>query len=326
MDEKAQQFPPELPENIAQPPRRGRDDALSEQGLARVRRYYDESWADYRLLWLSPASRALHFGYWDHHTRSHADSLMNMNRALAQRSDLQPGQRVLDAGCGIGGSSVWLAKTYGMQVVGIAPVASQVARARRYARQQGVEDLVRFDQQDYLDTTFPGESFDVVWALESVCHAPDKSRFLAEARRLLKPGGRLAVAEYFRTRRPCAAGDERLLQRWLDGWAIPNLATGSEFTAWAAKTGFTDVRLEDITPSVRPSLRRLYRITLLCYPAALFLHALGFRSDVQHGNTRGARDQYQALQRGLWFYGLLVAKSVVSQDQRLGEPLLQGAG
>jgi tocopherol O-methyltransferase len=157
---------------------------------------------------------------------------MNMNRALAQRSDLQPGQRVLDAGCGIGGSSVWLAKTYGMQVVGITPVASQVARARRHARQQGVEDLVRFDQQDYLHTTFPDESFDVVWALESVCHAPDKSSFLAEARRLLKPGGQLVVAEYFRTRRPCAAGDERLLHSWLDGWAIPDLATGSEFTAW----------------------------------------------------------------------------------------------
>src|SRR5579885_24869 len=51
----------------------------------RIHAYYDETWGDYRWLWLSPRNYAIHFGYWDEGTRSHAQSLLNMNRALAER-------------------------------------------------------------------------------------------------------------------------------------------------------------------------------------------------------------------------------------------------
>lgn len=275
--------------------------------VGRIRAYYDETWLDYRLLWLNPENHAIHFGYWDETACTHAESLVNMNRALAARIGVQPGQRILDAGCGVGGSAIWLAKEYGVEVVGITPVASQVARARRHAREQDVAHRVSFDQQDYTCTSFPDASFDVVWAIESVCHAPAKRLFLAEARRILRPGGRLGIDEHMRTRRPYAEADEGLLHSWLSGWAIPDLATGPEFVGWTRQAGFADVRLVDITRNVRPSLRRLYWMARLSWPAALALHAIGLRSAVQHGNTRGARDQYRALQRGLWFEGILTA-------------------
>src|SRR6266567_8389602 len=211
--------------------------------LPRIRAYYDQTWLDYRMLWLNPQNRAIHFGYWDEHTHSHAESLLNMNRVLASHLGIRSGQRILDAGCGVGGSAIWLAKTYDVEVVGITPVASQVARAHRYAQEQGVADLVSFEQQDYTHTAFSDASFDVVWAMESLCHAPEKRLVLAEARRLLRPGGRLGIVEYLRTRRPHAAVGEALLHSWLSGWAIPDLATAAEWLEWTQAVGLQDVQL-----------------------------------------------------------------------------------
>src|SRR6266568_4985056 len=95
---------------------------LSHQpDLPRIRDYYDETWLDYRMLWLNPQNIAIHFGYWDERTRGHGESLLNMNRVLASQIGIRTGQRILDAGCGVGGSSIWLAQTYGVEVVGITP-------------------------------------------------------------------------------------------------------------------------------------------------------------------------------------------------------------
>src|SRR5690349_13856687 len=124
--------------------------------------YYDQTWLDYRLLWLNGNNLAVHFGYSDATTRRHSDTLVNMNRVLATRAAIQPGERVLDAGCGVGGSSLWLAEQRGARVVGITPVASQVQRARRYAMLRGLAERVSFEQADYTSTPFPAQSFDVV--------------------------------------------------------------------------------------------------------------------------------------------------------------------
>jgi tocopherol O-methyltransferase len=275
--------------------------------LPRIRDYYDETWVDYRMLWLNSQNNAIHFGYWDERTRSHSESLLNMNYMLASKIGIRPGLRILDAGCGIGGSSIWLAKTFDVEVVGITPVASQVERARHFAKKQGITHQVSFEQQDYTYTTFPQASFDVIWGMESLCHAPDKQLVLAESRRLLRPGGRLGIVEYMRTNRLLVANDEALLHSWLSGWAIPDIATSHEWLGWAQEVGFHDMQLANITSNVRPSLQRLYRLAILVRPGASILYALGLRSRTQHGNMRGAFDQHHALQRGLWFYALLTA-------------------
>jgi tocopherol O-methyltransferase len=288
-----------------------RDDGGSRSSglpeLHRVTDYYDETWLDYRMLWLSPQNRAIHFGYWGEHTRSHAQSLLEMNRVLAGQLGVRSGQRILDAGCGVGGSAIWLAQTYDVEVIGITPVAGQVTRARRYAHEGGVAGQVVFEQQDYAHTTFPDASFDVVWAMESLCHALDKPLVLAETRRLLRPRGRLGVVEYLRTQRPHDSAGEALLGSWLSGWAIPDIASAPEWLAWTQGAGFGDIDLVDITSNVRPSLRRLHALAVLTWPLASILHAVGLRSETQQGNIRGALDQYRALGCGLWVYGLLTA-------------------
>jgi tocopherol O-methyltransferase len=279
------------------------------QDLRPIREYYEQTWHDYRFLWLNPSNYAIHFGYWDQLTRGHADALNRLNAVLASYIGIHPGAHILDAGCGVGGSSIWLARRFGATVTGITPVGSQVRRARRIAAEQGVADRVRFAEEDYTRTTFADASFDVVWAVESVCHAADKAAFYREAQRLLRPGGRLGIVEYMRTSCPLPDDGEALLQNWLSGWAIPDLATAEEHRAWA-QARFTEVQLIDITSNVRRSLARLHRMAVAAWPGELILRTLGLRSDTQHGNWRGARDQFRALTRGLWFDAVLTATAI----------------
>lgn len=284
-----------------------RKDATHLRWLDAVLEYYDHTKFDYRAVWHNMENCAFHFGYYNERIEKHAHALTNSNQVLAKIARVRPGDRVLDAGCGLGGSSFWLASECAAEVVGISPVAHQIAKAREIARARSLDELVRFEQADYTRTTFPDGSFDVVWALESLCHAAHKEAFYSEAARLLRPGGRLVVAEYIRASRNLDDEAEALFGEWLNGWSMPDLDTREEHFASATGAGLSDVSLVDHTCSTRRSLRRLYKLACVARPVDWVFFGLGLRSRAQHGNVIASLRQYQALRRGLWFYGILSA-------------------
>ena len=97
-----------------------------------IARYYRECWLDYRFFWINRKNLGMHFGYWDQTTRTHAQSLLRTNEVMAEAVKIGPGDRVLDAGCGVGGSSIWLASERGATVVGVNVSPEQVGHARRF--------------------------------------------------------------------------------------------------------------------------------------------------------------------------------------------------
>ena len=272
-----------------------------------VIRYYEETWLDYRALWTDKRSRAMHFGYYADGAASHADALLNTNNVLANLARVTPGDHVLDAGCGVGGSSCWLAQHRGARCVGITPVPIQVRKARALAASRAVEHAAQFVCGDFTQTPFRDGAFEVVWALESLCHAPDKKRFYREAARATRSGGRLVVAEYMRSARPSSAHAEAMLRTWCAGWSMPDLDTVEEHRQAACDAGFTNVQVQDFTPVVSRSLRRLYRFARLAGPLDALLYGLKLRSARQHGNVVASRLQYEALLQGHWSYCILSA-------------------
>ena len=269
--------------------------------------YYDQTRFDYHIAWVGRENQAVHFGFYDHQAGQHAEALSNTNRVLADLAGIQPGQRVLDAGCGKGGSCLWLARHRQASVVGISPVASQVAEARQNARAAGLEQQLAFHQADYCNTPFENASFDVIWACESLCHASDKEAFFHEAYRLLRPGGRLVVAEYTRPGRPLPGIGETVLLSWLNRWAIPDINTTDEHLQQAQKAGFQNIGIWDYTRYTWISLKNLHKIARRWLWADYLLYGLGFRSRVQHHNILGSIRQFHALEHGLWYYAVITA-------------------
>lgn len=252
-------------------------------------------------------SAAIHLGFWDGGTRSPSEAIINANRMLAEQVGLLPSERVLDAGCGFGSSAVWLAKALGAEVMGVNLSPAQTYAGRRLAYREGVADRATFERRNFTDTGYPADTFDVVWALESVCHTEDKTAFLAEAARVLKPGGRLLIADRFHWDGLGKDEDKELLGHWLRGWALPDLLETGEFCRGAQRVGLQQVRIEDFTAAVWPSVRRMRLKSLLGYPAASLLQKAGVCNEQTLAAVRSGSLQFEALARGLWFYAVFTA-------------------
>jgi MPBQ/MSBQ methyltransferase len=143
---------------------------------------------------------------------------------------LPPGSRVLDVGCGIGGSARILARDYGFEVLAISISPGQIARARELTPPD--LDHCRFAVMDALALELldgnATEGFDAVWSVEAGPHMPDKQRYADELLRVLRPGGLLTVADW--NRRDPSDGAMNRRERWvmrqlLDQWAHPEFAS-----------------------------------------------------------------------------------------------------
>ena len=79
--------------------------------------------------------------------------------------------------------------------------AYQIERARDQTDESGLSDLAEYLECDFMNVGSPGGSFDAIYSIESLCHAPDRAGVYSEAFRLLKPGGHIAVYEWCLTNR-----------------------------------------------------------------------------------------------------------------------------
>ena len=112
---------------------------------------------------------------------------------LAHALDLAGGLKVLDVGSGLGGPSRYLAATFGCDVTGIDLNPSYVEAAAFLAQRAGLDGKIRYECADALGLPFSGGQFDLVWTQHVAMNIADRPSLYAEFRRVLRPGGRLAI-------------------------------------------------------------------------------------------------------------------------------------
>lgn len=269
--------------------------------------YYDTCECDYRTFWDLNRSMAMHAGFWDSKTSTLSEALARENEILAEYAQIKPHEKVLDAGCGVGGSSIFLAKHIGCEVTGITLSPKQVETASQFAEKHSVTSLATFKTMDFCQTSFADASFDVIWGIESICHAEDKSRFIKEAYRLLKKGGRLIMADGFGSRENYSSEQSKEMGYWLNGWGVDALETQINFLNLLNKNGFCDAVYRNMTSFVMPSSKRLHWISFPAIVMSKVGEWLGMRTPIQTKNLWAAYYQYITLKKGLWEYGLLCA-------------------
>jgi tocopherol O-methyltransferase len=238
-----------------------------ENLVAAIRDHYDRISVFYRALW----GDHIHHGYWED-GESPAEAQVKLIERLAMKASVPLGSRVLDVGCGIGGSATWLARNLGCSVLGVTISSVQTELATERARAEGLDSLVRFEVRDANHLQLDTESFDVVWVIECSEHLADKACFIDSCARVLRPGGVLALCAWLAAEDLSAPGHARLVADVCQGMLCPQLASLRDYTGWMQQSGLTLVEAEEITRNVeetwtrcaeiasRPEIRALLRV------------------------------------------------------------------
>ncbi len=143
-----------------------------------------------------------HFGFYEKGIKNSKEAMLNMNRYVSCLIDLDSKKplKVLDAGCGIGGTSTLLAKDYpNSKFIGISLASNEIELAKKLKKEYKT-DNVEFIQGTYYETVFENNYFDRIFALESVSYSKNLNGFLVEMNRILKKNGKLVIIDLFRKR------------------------------------------------------------------------------------------------------------------------------
>lgn len=223
-----------------------------------IQKFYDASSELWEQIW----GEHMHHGYYG------ADGLQQKDRRQAQIdlieellkwAEVDQAHKILDVGCGIGGSSLYLAKKFDAAAIGITLSPFQANRASQRAQIFGMNGSVRprarFLVANALDIPFADATFDFVWSLESGEHMPDKTRFLQECCRVLKPGGTLLMATWCHRptdTHPLTPDEQRHLAEIYRVYCLPHVISLPEYEQIAQTLPLEAIRTADWSVAVAP--------------------------------------------------------------------------
>jgi tocopherol O-methyltransferase len=210
-----------------------------------IRSHYDLSTLFYRLLW----GTHIHHGLWDNDETPRVAQL-RLTETLAELAQIQPGQQVYDIGCGMGGSSIHLARQYQCDVTGVTISPVQRRWAQLSSRFSGVGKRTRFHCDDAETIEFPTASADLVWSIECTEHLFDKPRFFERISSWLKPGGRVAICAWLEGAQAESDAERQAVYDVCEGFFCPSLGSMEDYRHWMTSAGLVVESEHDWTQRV----------------------------------------------------------------------------
>jgi tocopherol O-methyltransferase len=268
-----------------------------------IRAFYDTSSGLWEQVW----GEHMHHGYYgptgsDRKERRQAQ--IDLIEELLRWAEVSQAEQILDVGCGIGGSTVYLSKKFNAHATGITLSPVQAARAKERAAADGA--TADFLVADALHMPFADRTFDFVWSLESGEHMPDKTRFLQECHRVLKPGGTFLFVTWCHrstVATPLTADEQHHLQEIYRVYCLPYVISLADYAAIARVVNFQAIRTADWSTAVAPFWDVV--VDSAFTPAALVGLLTSGWTTIQAALSLGLMQRGYA--RGLVEFGLLCA-------------------
>lgn len=233
-----------------------------------VAAHYDDLDQWYLRIW----GEHVHHGLWQTPDDTVEAAVLQLVDLVAEQAAIGPAASVCDVGCGYGGPARRLARRHGAHVVGytLSRAQYQYALAR-----DGDSRGPRYYCRDWLDNGLVSQRFDAVISIESSEHFPDKAAFFAEAWRLLRPGGRVAVCAWLAADQPSPWQVKHLLEPICREGRLPGMGSEEDYRGLLDGAGFVEVSFIDLSAQVRKTwpiiLGRMLRVLLRDVSAWRFL-------------------------------------------------------
>ncbi len=200
----------------------------------------------------------MHHGYYGadgKQQKNHRQAQIDAIEELLRWGGVRQVRRLLDAGCGVGGSARYLAQKFDAHALGLTLSPVQAKRALRYTREAGLRDQVEIRTGDLMQANVEEIGrFDLVWSMESAEHIEAKAALAQLFYELLVPGGQLLMATWcIRADHPQLRAEEvRLLDRLYRWYHLPQMVSIATFQDHLEAAGFQHVQTDDWSDAVAP--------------------------------------------------------------------------
>eukprot|EP00210_Caulerpa_lentillifera_P009063 g8648.t2 len=230
--------------------------AQSQELNQRIAQFYDSS----SRLWEDVWGEHMHHGIYRPESPpvSHRAAQLDLIEEVLEWAEVDKATKLLDVGCGIGGSARHLARKYNCDAKGITLSPAQVQRARELTTAANLDDRVSFEVCDALNLPFQDNSFDLIWSLESGEHMPDKKEFVSEMVRVCKPGGSIILVTWcHRSLKPPNSPELSFQEKTLfdlinSAYALPSWVSLDTYENLFNEMQVQNVKTEDWSKLVEP--------------------------------------------------------------------------
>jgi cyclopropane fatty-acyl-phospholipid synthase-like methyltransferase len=253
---------------------------VADSRVDAVRAYYDRNTAKFERLGQGGAS--IHRAVWGAGVTTRAEAFHFVDQRIARviATTKPSGARVLDLGCGLGESLLWLARGDAeLTGAGVTLSGVQAERTAERLRDAGLASRFTAIEADFTRLPASLGEFDVAYAIESFVHCPDPHAFFANVARCLVPRGRLLICDDFQAREPRSVREERWLHAIRHGWMGHGLALRENAVEIARNHELTLEEDVDLTPDLELArLRDRWISAFLTLTRPLRLNGYYYRS------------------------------------------------